>query len=633
MNKMNPPQPFLQKNLSYDGSEFKSIADDIQGNILKGHGRSHVTLVFFTFKNDRVAEAKSWLHTFGTTHVTTAAKQKEQTLDFQRTKKDSFFFGLYLTSSCYDDLSLSHKKPNDLQFRKGMAAADLQDPSVSKWDLEWQQPVHGCVLIAYNGERADLDLTAQFVKDSLPPSATVFEQKGDGLKNELGDNIEHFGYVDGISQPKFFKEETDNIPTTNWNPSASWDLVLAKEPDGGLGSYWVFRKLEQNVKAFKTHEKRLAHNRGLYGDHAEIVGAELVGRWENGMPRLLGTDDKTIGDYTIEETTISKINNFNYEQDTNVEKPQCPFSAHIRKVNPRIKGFPQIARRGIPYGTQTEESRDNPIKDGATEGVGLLFQCFQNNIGNQFEAMQKAANDPEKDPIIGCPKNNEFVKLKGGGYFFAPSLGFFKSLNLILSHQKFIENMNNSLKKGSVGDYQCGDSSATVYYGRLVSDLISEQLRAKIKEKVKNKLLADEHVGTPNQVLEILYDDLELADLVRKVAKIDAWYAKKHPNAEPMMAELHLKRGGDFEFVPNANHKPTAKKTVDGSRVVQCFDGLCCAGDSLTEEYLMVPSSAIYSTEKLGDAINTGDWSIYEVPKGTKDIKITIEDELYTFNV
>lgn len=101
-----------------------------------------------------------------------------------------------------------------------------------------------------------------------------------------------------------------------------------------------------------------------------------------------------------------------------------------------------MARRGIPYGRVTD------IED-TKEKKGLLFMSFQSNIQNQFEASQLRANNM-KDPIIGqnavfvadasCfeekPENEEtekvnfwsFVTLKGGEYFFAPSIDYLKNL-------------------------------------------------------------------------------------------------------------------------------------------------------------------------------------------------------------
>jgi deferrochelatase/peroxidase EfeB len=130
-----------------------------------------------------------------------------------------------------------------------------------------------------------------------------------------------------------------------------------------------------------------------------------------------------------------------------------------------------MIRRGITYGTR-EDAKPKPgdpsmlvlpdEPDTATlptEGVGLLFQAYQANIGSQFEVTQGWANSTDSggvDPVIGqadsaminwplkyasdqterldffsrnkAPPAGPYVKLLGGGYFFAPSIPFLRSL-------------------------------------------------------------------------------------------------------------------------------------------------------------------------------------------------------------
>jgi hypothetical protein len=225
-------------------------------------------------------------------------------------------------------------------------------------------------------------------------------------------------------------------------------------------------------------EQNLADALKLKGPDRARAGAMAVGRFEDGTPLVLSQTD---GFIPIKE------NNFTYEADQVGAK--CPFHAHIRKTNPRGDiarqfGIPEevaerprrITRRGITYGERNRHpDAFQALEDLPTEGVGLLFMCFQSSIANQFAFMQNAWVNNETflldgtgiDPIIGQaplpgtgapapieqtwpvqwgpqpdPNNpgslkhpdtepfffGGFVTLKGGEFFFAPSMPFLKVL-------------------------------------------------------------------------------------------------------------------------------------------------------------------------------------------------------------
>jgi deferrochelatase/peroxidase EfeB len=126
----------------------------------------------------------------------------------------------------------------------------------------------------------------------------------------------------------------------------------------------------------------------------------------------------------------------------------------------------RIARRAIPYGRPHPDLKcDEAEFPSATAGPrGLLFMCFQSNIEDHFEFIQRVwidnndfpsgtipffEKDTGDDPLIGqdeeepqnWPKkwNNKAagtkahdfaaaVTLKGGEYFFAPSKPFLNSI-------------------------------------------------------------------------------------------------------------------------------------------------------------------------------------------------------------
>lgn len=118
-----------------------------------------------------------------------------------------------------------------------------------------------------------------------------------------------------------------------------------------------------------------------------------------------------------------------------------------------------MARRGITYGRRGLHPNDPQIRfdDMPTGDVGLLFMAYQSNIEDQFEFTQQTwvnnadfvANGTGIDPVIGqghAPNGQKWpdrwgtslkaepfdfsrwVTLRGGEYFFAPSIPFLHSV-------------------------------------------------------------------------------------------------------------------------------------------------------------------------------------------------------------
>src|SRR5262245_24298273 len=58
--------------------EEKALPGDIQGNILKSHGRDHSRHLFITFDKAKAKEARIWLAQLSKTKVTSALKQWDE---------------------------------------------------------------------------------------------------------------------------------------------------------------------------------------------------------------------------------------------------------------------------------------------------------------------------------------------------------------------------------------------------------------------------------------------------------------------------------------------------------------------------------------------------------------------------
>ncbi len=471
-----------------DSPAVKPCLDDLQGNILKGHGRDHTISVFFHFQPGKQVKAKAWLAAFTKRFVPSATKQLADTARF---KKEGLpggtFLNVFLTNKCYEYLAIPDaKRPTDKKFKDGMIASNqdpaspfspavklpLNDSPTSEWEAGYDGLIHVMVLIADDNPYFVRAMKRAVIM-SLDGIATIMrEQAGRVIRNADGNGIEHNGYADGVSQPLFLKDDIDKeaarIGHHNWNPEAPLNLALVRDKGGktpdSCGSYFVFRKIEQNVQAFKAKEKQLATF--LFGpnhtdEHGELAGAMVVGRHENGTPLMLQQN-------AVAAMPKDHIpNDYTFDTPNNDGDARCPFHAHTRKNNPRSDAAGveenkthRIIRRGIPFEDVPRPRVEGGLLDEDVEPtgkVGLLFMCFQANIFNQFEFIQRVwANNedfPEAQtgigPIVGSTPHpipqswpvdynsttkkqflfNDVTKMKGGAYFFAPSLSFLKGLS------------------------------------------------------------------------------------------------------------------------------------------------------------------------------------------------------------
>jgi len=470
--------PAMDKPLSSSDPANREFLAELQGNILSGHGRDHAAHIFVEFISADKKAARKWVAEFAQTRIVSAAQQLDASRQYRLQGVDAGLFAhLALSASGYRALGFSPEQlPHGLNprkhedgkgyeevFRKGLKSRQeiLRDPAISDWDEPYRDELHMLVLLAADNS-AHLDEAVQKILPSLAKIAKVHIEWGLGLTKQLDPSnpaslahVEHFGYVDGRSQPLMLEEQIElerKSGNKHWDSSAPLNLVLTKDPNGksslSHGSFLVFRKLEQNVRSFQKAVNELAQTLGVSQDLAQAM---VMGRFKDGTPLALQS----------EGGTADLNNDFNYSDDA--DGSRCPFQSHIRKANPRLSATGnselrhRIARRGIPYGGTLIES--DHLGDLPESGRGLLFMCYQSDIFEQFEFIQRTwsnfPNFPKAntglDPVVGqgdsyspataqnwptkwgkparCPMSFAgHIRMKGGEYFFSPSLSFLKSL-------------------------------------------------------------------------------------------------------------------------------------------------------------------------------------------------------------
>jgi len=314
------------------------------------------------------------------------------------------------------------------------------------------------------------DIEIRFVQDT----------KALGHENGIGSEGEHFGFADPISQPPIEGADAPSYPGDGvlqedgtWRSLKPGEFLLGYEDEAGPagtqipepaelrvnGTYMVFRKLYQDVAAFRRYLATAA--KALYGSddqyHQDLVAAKMMGRWRSGCPVDLSPekDDATIAD------DLQRRNNFTYAGDD--QGLRCPIGAHLRRSNPRATPLKRatavrrhrLIRRGVEYGPHLQ---DGMLEDDGVDR-GLINLFIQADIERQFEFVQRewmkggefiGLDANEQDPINGVGGDGSqmsvpgakrpflfdlpnFVKVKGGEYLFVPGL---KALDGIIE-QKF----------------------------------------------------------------------------------------------------------------------------------------------------------------------------------------------------
>lgn len=530
--------------------ELKDNLSEIQGNVIRGYRPSFAKYLFFHIHDP--AKGKAWLQailskvkiTYSQHWGTGTKPLYTVNIAFSHSGLEALGLPPHVLTSFPEEFQegMLDRAVKNLGDEPDGKPKDKKPPK--NWEPGFKKTktkkIHALVIITAR-EKANWDDGIKKLKNLMKDGG--FHPKVELLKdlsidgNSLPEQKEHFGFADGISQP--FMEGTDalfkDLPKskrlpfpgqgtpiirntwnqlkqgeyvdgkdTTWKHLKPGEFILGYEDEFGEvalspkhydlrknGTYLVFRKLEQDVKAFRDFLKKTSGKiwNKTNAETENLLAAKLMGRWESGCPLEL-SDKKD--DPTFDYKNPKENNDFLYSNDKDGLK--CPLGAHIRRTNPRDqllkleKDWMQpgknlyhlnrhrIIRRGLTYG--------EPYAERSHEKRGLVFMAFNASISRQFEFLQEAwvnngeflgLDKTDRDPVIGKTHDTKtkltvpgadfpfvnslqrFVTERGGEYFFYPgrtalqklATGDFQKPPSFLSEWEALGSISNPTKQAA----------------------------------------------------------------------------------------------------------------------------------------------------------------------------------------
>ncbi len=453
----------------------KLNATDIQGFVLRGYNMPFARYCFLRLGEPKRARAfLDRLLGVITTGQTWDQGKPQSTVNIAFTHK-----GLAAL-----DLPIATLISFPVEFQQGMRARGgiLGDTGVNSdehWDPLWREDdVHAWLGIHALSQNALHERFTQLQAMMEETGGATLLDSEDAASLVIDGKVtlkEHFGYTDGFGNPDYLGVERSTQPGQGkllddgtWAPLATGELLLGYADEAGElpvapipallaanGTFMVFRKLHQNVGTFRRFLNEWAARYGAGNAMArEKLASKFIGRWRDGTPVELSPDrpDPAIAQDPKRST------NFTYAQDA--AGTRCPIGAHMRRVHPRDAfGFQgrlinrrRITRRGLPYGPFAPEDGPADLSELDAQDRGVLFMVLNASISRQFEFVQQQwvnyGNDAhlgnDKDMLMGSHAEGEkyvvqgdatpgnpplvcanlpiFVELRGGEYFFLPSI-------------------------------------------------------------------------------------------------------------------------------------------------------------------------------------------------------------------
>lgn len=426
--------------------EPKLCVDNLQGNGLAGFNKDHQTLLFLETGN--VAAFKAWLAAqipFVATLAEVAAfnrlfKAARFRRNSERGAVQATWMNIAFTKPGIQKILGGEPGFTDASFNTGLAAqspllGDPQDAGAEGNPANWivgGPAAPDVVVIVAGDDAADTAAEVRRIEDSLfashpgtagqaTPATIIFKQHGATLPPPLTGH-EHFGWLDGVSQPGVRGTLTDMVFT---DPGGARHLDLltlhqnandhgqgkpgqdvlypgefvfgyprqagagrpvdAPGPVAQAGPAWsddgsfvVIRRLRQDVPGFHAWLAHAAMELNMTPEH---LGALLVGRWQSGSPLMFDAvaDQPKIGKDDNQNNWFefgSQPNHGGVGDDSQspidaIVPPtadpgglRCPFSAHIRKAYPRD----DVSATGQPLPIEADTQTHRLLRRGIPFG-------------------------------------------------------------------------------------------------------------------------------------------------------------------------------------------------------------------------------------------------------------------------
>ena len=442
---------------------------DIQGIVRSGYG-SLEEAVFLLLRVTDATAAKAWLgavsggsspFAYRVTSAGDLETRQDRALQIAFTAPGLANLGLTeaviheFSREFYGGLATSAAIAEGRSRRLGDLGANA--PTNWLWGAGADTP--DAVILLYANKGGLAALLAK-VKSDIAPGFSV-AQEFPTTNKSVGDGgrLEHFGFIDGISQPVIDWKGVRNPGAADvleyGNLISAGEFLLGYSNEYGLyeqrpllaperdpagilppaadeqgmrdfarnGTFLVFRQLDQDVAGFW---------RFLSAQVPASNGTTLA---EAMVGRKLSTGDPLVTQATPGIAGVGpdpddiKDNGFTFYSDP--DGLECPIGAHIRRANPRTADMPGgkqglisrlLRTLGFKHGPPREDivssarfhrilrrGRSYGAFDQANGPVGLHFICLNANLSRQFEFIQNAwlANPTfdglsgESDPLLG----------------------------------------------------------------------------------------------------------------------------------------------------------------------------------------------------------------------------------------